>query len=60
MSLKRLVLLPKSYVILAVGVIFPLTTKLVRLPTLVMFGCALVVTVPAVFALPTGPVTFEP
>ena len=31
---------------------FPLTLSVVNVPVLVMFGCALVVTVPAVVALP--------
>ena len=47
----------------------PVTLKLVNVPTLVMFGCAFVVTVAAVFELPdvnayvalaTVPVTFAP
>jgi hypothetical protein len=37
---------------LALGVMLPLTTNPVSVPTLVMFGCAFVVTVPAVVALP--------
>ena len=40
--------------------ILPVTTKLVSVPTEVMFGCALVYTVPEINALPTCPVTFEP
>ena len=44
----------------AVGVILPLTCNPLSIPTLVILGCALVVTVPAKLALPTGPVTFEP
>ena len=50
-SLNAFVALPKSYVTLAVGVIDPLTCKPVNVPTLVMLGCAAVVTVPAVFAV---------
>jgi hypothetical protein len=50
--LKRFVLLPKLYVMLALGVISPPTTNPVSVPTLVIFGCAFVVTVPAVVALP--------
>ena len=40
--------------------IFPVTPKLVNVPTLVMFGCAAVVTVPAVVAALTVPVTLAP
>ena len=40
--------------------ILPVTVKLVNVPTLVIFGCAAVVTVLAVVALDTAPVTFEP
>ena len=48
---------------------FPLTSNDVSVPTLVMLGCALVVTVPAVVVVPaviayvalaTVPTTFEP
>ena len=62
-------MLPKSYVMLALGVMLPLTTNPVSVPTLVIFGCAFVVTVPAVVALPdvlayvafaTAPVTLDP
>jgi len=44
-------------------VILPVTVKLVKVPVLVMFGCAAVVTVPAVVALVasgTVPVTLAP
>ena len=34
------------------ALILPVTLKLAKVPVLVMFGCALVVTVPAVVALP--------
>ena len=34
-------------------VVFPVTERAVRVPTLVMFGCAEVYTVPATNALPT-------
>ena len=33
--------------------IFPVTAKLLNVPTLVIFGCAFVYTVPATSALPT-------
>ena len=52
--------------ILPVVDISPLAVKLVNVPTLVMFGCAFVVTVPAVpalvanVALATVPVTLLP
>ena len=48
--LKRFVLLPKLYVMLALGVISPSTTNPVNIPTLVIFGCALVITVPLYIA----------
>ena len=38
----------------------PETLKLVSVPTLVMFGCAFVYTVPATNALPTCPETLAP
>jgi hypothetical protein len=38
----------------AVVVMLPLTVKLVNVPTLVILGCAAVVTVAAVFAVPVG------
>ena len=38
----------------------PFTFKLVNVPTLVMFGCAFVVTVPATDAVATVPVTLAP
>ena len=40
--------------------ILPETLKLVSVPTLVIFGCAAVVTVPAVVALDTVPDTLAP
>ena len=55
MSLKRFVLLPMSYVMLAVGMILPDMLKLTKEPTLVMLGCALAVTVPATVATGTEP-----
>ena len=60
------------FAVIFAAVIFPLTAKLVSVPTLVIFGCAFVVTVPAVVALvaepalvayvalATVPVTFAP
>ena len=39
----------------ATAVTVPFTLKLVNVPTLVMLGCALVVTVPAVVALVAAP-----
>jgi hypothetical protein len=41
-------------------VMLPVTAKLVNVPTEVIFGCAAVVTVLAVVALDTAPVTFAP
>ena len=41
-------------------VILPVTAKLVKVPVLVIFGCAAVVTVPAVVARGTVPVTLAP
>jgi len=41
-------------------VILPVTAKLVKVPVLVIFGCAAVVTVPAVVASGTVPVTLAP
>ena len=40
--------------------ILPVTSKLVSVPTEVMFGCAFVYTVPATSALPTCPETLAP
>ena len=40
------------FAVMFAAVIVPLTPNDVSVPTLVIFGCALVVTVPAVFALP--------
>ena len=40
--------------------VLPDTVKAVNVPTLVMLDCALPVTVPAVLALATAPVTLEP
>ena len=48
--LNAFVALPKSYVILAVGIIDPLTCNPFNIPTLVILGCAFCVTVPDVFA----------
>ena len=45
-SLKRFVLLPKLYVMFALGVILPATTKPARVPVLVMLGWAAVVNIP--------------
>ena len=45
-SLNRCDELPRSYVTLAEGKIFPDTVSSVNVPTLVMFGCAAVVNVP--------------
>ena len=50
-SFQRSVGLPKSYVKFALGNISPATVNPVRVPTDVMFGCAFVVTVPAVLAV---------
>ena len=50
-SLNLFVLLPKLYVIFALGVILPATTKPARVPVLVIFGCAFVVTVAALVAV---------
>jgi hypothetical protein len=41
-------------------VVFPVTARLDSVPTLVMLGCAAVVTVPAVVAEVTVPVTLPP
>ena len=41
-------------------VILPVTSKLVSVPTDVIFGCAFVYTVPATNALLTCPLTLEP
>ena len=41
-------------------VMLPVTAKLVSVPTLVIFGCAAVYTVPAINALPTCPETLAP
>ena len=68
----KLLPLPENTPVFAVifaAVILPLTPKLVNVPVLVMFGCAFVVTVPAVVVLPdvtayvalaTVPVTLAP
>jgi len=48
---QRFVLFPKLNELVLDGVIFPVITKLVRFPTLVILGCAAVVTVPAVVAV---------
>ena len=47
-SLNRFVLLPKLYVIFALGVTFPPTTKPVNVPTVVILGCECVVSVPVI------------
>ena len=39
---------------------FPLTVNALSVPTDVMLGCAAVVTVPAVVAVDTAPVTLAP
>ena len=68
-SFQRRVGLPKLYVTFAPGNISPATVNPVSVPTLVIFGCAAVVTVPAVLAtlelsayvaLATVPVTLLP
>ena len=68
-SFQRWVGLPKLYVKLALGNILPATVSPVNVPTDVIFGCALVVTVPAVLAtlelsayvaLATSPETLAP
>jgi hypothetical protein len=47
---------PKCVPVTLAPVILPLTLSAVRMPTLVILGCALVVTVPAVAAVPADPV----
>ena len=42
------------------AVILAVTARLARVPTLVIFGCELVYTVPAINALATCPVTLAP
>ena len=51
-------MLPVMFALLAD--ILPLTVRLVNVPTEVIFGCAAVVTVPAVVAVETAPDTLAP
>ena len=57
-------MLPPALTVPAVAMLppvtVPVTLKLLRVPTDVMLGCALVYTVPATRALPTCPVTLPP
>ena len=52
--------LPNKLAVTFAAVTLPVTAREVNVPTLVMFGCALVYTVPATSALLTCPVTFPP
>ena len=51
---------PNATLLAPVKLTFPVLITPDNVPTLVIFGCALVVTVPAVVALDTAPVTFAP
>ena len=61
-SFQRLADVPKLYWLLAPGIILPATFNPVNVPTLVIFGCALVVNVPVkrlaetILALETFPI----
>ena len=51
---------PNKLPVMLGPLIFPLDVTLVSVPTLVILGCALVYTVPAIAALPTCPETLAP